>query len=196
MAEPDSLKKSKICHYSYHWSGLTSKKKTFLIPSSKSAGAQLKFCVEFLETSVVSTGRRQRVTASIELVNGAKKVKFVYHVGGKVGEDKIDGSRMEIELGLGQCHSQDLWCNISLSTAPTLISIGQRVRLDSAEIKLELFILNEVPFVKVFPPDISSDLETSLGMNDSMKDVTIFAGPDCRDQSEQVHAVCSIHILR
>ncbi len=134
MAEPDSLKKSKICHYSYHWSGLTLKK-TFsaLIPSSKSAGAQLKFCVEFLEASTststsvaysprLSRSGRQRATARIKLVNGAKKVKFVYHVGGKVGEDKIDGSRMEIELGLGQCHSIDIYGNQTIT--PTIFSSG------------------------------------------------------------------------
>ena len=143
----------------------------------------------------LSRSGRQRATARIKLVNGAKKVKFVYHVGGKVGEDKIDGSRMEIELGLGQCHSIDIYGNQTIT--PTIFSSGQQVRLDDlAEIKLELFVLNEVPLVKVFPPDISSDLETSLGMNDSMKDVTIFAGPDCVEIMLDPHTSIACFVLK
>lgn len=47
-------------------------------------------------------------------------------------------------------------------------------------LKIDLFILNQVPFITsmALSNDMPTDLETSLSTNDSFKDVTIFAGPD------------------
>ncbi len=106
-------------------------------------------------------------SASLELVSGAKKVKVIYHVGGNIGEEQIIYG-LAIELGLRDCRR-------------TTIQVKEWSGEDRpAEIKLELFILNETPLIKALPPGISTDLETSLGsINDSMKDITIFAGPDC-----------------
>ncbi len=81
----ECLKESKIRHYSYHWSGLTSKKGfSALIPSRKPAGAQLKFYVNFFGNSysraAKGTAPECRFTAGFHLVNGAKNVKFVYYI--------------------------------------------------------------------------------------------------------------------
>ncbi len=159
MAEKkvEEFERFKMCHYSYCWSGLTKEKCSVLIPSSKfAAGAlQLRFSVNFLSTVTYCAAT---ASANVQLVRGAKNVKFSFQIKGNIGDTKIDVSGMKI-IELGGCGSL------------LAIEWTEARSTTKAKIQLELYILNETPLIKVPPPDISTHLKDSLVNNESLKDI-------------------------